>query len=187
VRAALRGSSALLISEERRVLAYLTVAALSRSFKAANVSTCLIHVSKFWRPLYIGGRGALMLILCLLLGRSVEADAWDPGDGGGPEGILWSGDPIGKMSGERSGDPNGDLVGRGGQESWLLKASAAGAEAWKYVGGGSCQSFQGKLVSAGVGLGGICGEPAGEKAVMKDCCAKPGVRGLEDVSGRKLS
>src|SRR6185437_13488349 len=101
VRVALLGYSALLISGERSVLAYLTVAASSKSFRAANVSTCLIHVSKFWRPLYIGGRGALMLILCLLLGGLRETDESAEESGGDPAGDLVTGDPIGEASGER--------------------------------------------------------------------------------------
>lgn len=103
VRAALLGYSARLISGERRVLAYLTVAASSRSFNAASVSTCLIHVSKFWHPLYIGGRGALMLIPRLLLGRLIETDdgSGDSGGGGDPKGVPGRiGDPTNESKGE---------------------------------------------------------------------------------------
>ena len=91
------------------------VAASSKSLRAANVSTCLIYVSRFWRPLYMGGWGAFMLSPRLLLGTCAGASSGDTGDDSGrdPDGVLavTDNDLIDEKTGDPIGDPNSDPLG----------------------------------------------------------------------------
>ena len=91
------------------------MAASSKSLRAANVSTCLIHMSRFWHLLYMGGWRAFILSLHLLLVTCAGASSGDAGGDSGkdPDGVLAvpDNDLIDEKTGDPIGDPNGIPLG----------------------------------------------------------------------------